>query len=455
MSKRATLPLPHLSNLFLTALFLLVVSANAQAADTPTFEVLAYDIRLHPDLVAKTVSGSERIRFISAIDGLRGISFSASSLEVVASIDDKVIANRIENGRRIFELPKPLKKSETGTLVVSFKGPAPKGLVFGEDTVYANYFTCDAVICDQDRPGDKAPVDFELTVPRGMDVVAPGTLLNHGRAGDLEFWGFRETRPTSPHLIGFAAGRYARIPLPGSNPELDILASPQTSADQVTAMFADTRRMLKFFEEKSGVRYDAPIYTQVLIDGSEAQEVARHSVIGTDEIKPILADPHEDWVIAHELAHQWWGNSVTCADWSELWLNEGVTVFMVAAYKEQRWGRAAYDHELELANKRWQAAKDQGFDVPLSWQGQYPSLRLKRAMAYAKAVVFLAELRAELGDETFWRAIRDYTRRHKDGVVTAIDLERAFERASHKDLSPLFAEWVFGTPSSATSEPSR
>src|SRR6185436_12191835 len=110
---------------------------------------------------------------------------------------------------------------------------------------------------------------------------------------------------------------------------------------------------------------------------------------GTEEVAPILKDPHEDWAIAHELAHQWWGNSLTCADWSELWLNEGLTVFMVAAYKEARWGRADYERELALANKRWAAAKAQSFDVPLSWKGAYPSLKLKRAMAYAKSVVFL------------------------------------------------------------------
>ena len=212
-------------------------------------------------------------------------------------------------------------------------------------------------------------------------------------------------------------------------------------------MFADTRRMLEFFEQKSGVHYDEVAYTQVLVDGDEAQEAARHSIIGADEIEPILKDPKEDWVIAHELAHQWWGNSLTCADWSELWLNEGVTVFMVAAYKEQRWGREAYDRELALANQRWAKAKEQGFDVPLSWQGEYPSLKLKRAMAYAKAVVFLDKLRTDLGEKTFWQAIKTYTRAHKNGVVTARDLQTAFESVAGKTLSPIFNEWVYGVAS--------
>jgi aminopeptidase N len=139
------------------------------------------------------------------------------------------------------------------------------------------------------------------------------------------------------------------------------------------------------------------------------------------------------------------GNAITCADWSELWLNEGFAVFMTAAYKEERWGRPAYDRELALAHKRWSAAKDQGFDVPLSWQGQYPSLKLKRAMAYAKSIVFLDTLRHDLGEEAFWRAIRNHTRENWGKAITARDLQRAFEQSSGRDLSATFATWVYGS----------
>ena len=428
-----------------SALALAVPALAAEADTTRAFHVLAYDIELRPDFAAKTISGTERIRPRSLSDRLAEISFSANALDIFASTPSEIIASEIVGGHRVFHLPKPLRAGQVAFLIFSFNGPAPKGLVFGENTVYANYFTCDALICDQDRPGDKAPLDISLILPPGMEAVAPGRLLGRTKSAEgAERWHWHEQRPTAPYLIGFAAGQLQHVTLPGKSPALSVLSNG-APADRVRAMFADTRRMLDFFEEKSGIRFDNDSYTQVLVDGDEAQEAARHSIIGKDEIEPILADRQEDWVIAHELAHQWWGNSLTCADWSELWLNEGVTVFMIAAYKEQRWGRAAYDRELALANKRWAAAKAQGFDVPLSWQGEYPSLKLKRAMAYAKSVVFLDKLRTALGDATFWRAMKSYTRAHRNGVVTAIDLQRAFETASGKSLSPLFGEWVFGT----------
>jgi aminopeptidase N len=415
---------------------LCAITAVTPRADDRAFDVVSYDVRLKPDFATQTVAGEETIHFVSLADGLESLSFSANSLSVFASLDGGAMTgSEIRGDRRVFRLPRVLGKGERGRLVVSFSGAAPKGLVFGPRSVHATYFTCDYMICDQDRPGDKATLTFALTLPDGMEAVAPGRLV--------EKWRWRETRPRSAYLFGFAAGDYRRVALDDARPSLVVLTNAADDA-RAKAMFADTRRMLDFFEAKAGMPLGASAYTQVLVDGSAAQEAAGHSLIGMEEIAPILADPHEDWVIAHELAHQWWGNAVTCADWRELWLNEGLTVFMVAAYKESRWGRADYERELALANKRWAAAKEQGFDVPLSWTGTYPSLKLKRAVAYAKAVVFLDTLRRELGEDAFWRGLKRYTQDNWNGVVTARDFERAMTRAAGRDLSPLFATWVYG-----------
>ena len=158
----------------------------------------------------------------------------------------------------------------------------------------------------------------------------------------------------------------------------------------------------------------------------------------------MLSDPTEDWAIAHELSHQWWGNAVTCADWSEFWLNEGFATFMTAAWKEHRWGRAAYDREMAIAKKRWYASAVAGFDKPLAWKGQYPSLKVRRGIQYSKGALFLDALRRELGETAFWKGVRLYTRAHLGGTVTSRDLQRAMEKASGQRLQPLFDRWVYG-----------
>lgn len=432
---------------FLPLLMLAFAVDLAHAADT--FDVRHYEVRLAPDFATARVRGNEEVRFVSLIDGLTELSFTANALSVSASLDgDAMAATSVANGRLLVRLPKPMRRGQKGRLVLSFEGPAPKGLTFDGERVVATYFTCDYMICDLDHPGDKATVDFELTLPKGMVAVAPGrevAAVDAATGWQRRRW--RERRPTSAYLFGFAAGRFDRVLLDAGTPRLTVLAA-EAPADRVRTMFADTRRMLEFFERKAGVPFREPAYTQVLVQGSAAQEAAAHAAIGTAEIEPILADQQEDWVIAHELAHQWWGNAITCADWSELWLNEGFAVFMTAAYKEERWGRPAYDREVALAHKRWSAAKDQGFDVPLSWQGQYPSLKLKRAMAYAKSIVFLDTLRRELGEAEFWHAIRNYTRANWGKTVTASNLQRALEQASARDLSELFKSWAYESSSS-------
>jgi aminopeptidase N len=202
--------------------------------------------------------------------------------------------------------------------------------------------------------------------------------------------------------------------------------------------------MVAFYEVKAGIKLPERRYTQVLVNQNGDQEDASLSMIEKRSIEPILTDPQADGMMAHELAHQWWGNLVTCSDWKELWLNEGMAGFMTAAYKEQRWGHAAYDREIAVAQKAWDAAKAAGADEPLSWPGTYPSLRAKRRIAYGKSMIFLDALRTELGDDAFWRGVRLYTQRNAERSVTAADIQKAFEAASGRDLSITFKTWVYG-----------
>src|SRR3546814_3863365 len=134
-------------------------------------------------------------------------------------------------------------------------------------------------------------------------------------------------------------------------------------------------------------------------------------------------DPSQDWAIVHELAHQWWGNLITCATLKDFWLNEGITTFMTAAWKEHRYGSAAYEAELDIARKRLDRARAEGFDKPLAWEGHYPSLGVRRAVQYSKGALFMDRLRATIGDAAFWAGLRQYTPSHAAGTVTRLDLE--------------------------------
>lgn len=422
----------------------------APAAPAPAFKSVSYDISLKPDFATGVVSGVEYLRLQSLSDGLEALSFTANSLAVNATLDGQGgVTITSEGNRRIFHLPRRLHKDEEATLVMSFAGSPKRDVVFTADEIHTGYFTCEVIFCDVDRPGDRATLGIALTLPAGMDAVAPGKLVSRAPAGSgLETWRWQEDRPCPSYLYGFAAGHYARADLPG-RPSLSVLYAGETP-ERVQIMFADTARMIAFYEAKAGMKLPEASYTQVLVDKNGDQEDAGLSMIEKGSVESILSNPQEDGMVAHELAHQWWGNLLTCSDWTELWLNEGMAGFMTAAYKEQRWGRAAYDSEMAVAKKAWDAAKTAGQDEPLSWKGTYPSLKAKRRIAYGKSMVFLDALRSQLGDNVFWQGVRRYARANAGRRVTAMDLEKAFEAASGSDLSATFRVWVYGDESPAT-----
>jgi len=431
--------------LLIAAVAALVGSTPAIAGEAPSapFRSLSYDVELTPDFAAGVLTGSERLAFQSLADGLDTLTFTATPMAISATLDGAPGVTTSVVGRRlVVHLPRSLRRGETATLLLSFSGRADKEVPFTPDLIHTGYLTCHAMICDDDRPGDRAPLHLALTLPKDMDAVAPGRLVSRAPLGtDRLTWRWREDRPYPAYLYGFAAGRYARTTLPG-RPGLSVLYTGETP-ERVQAMFGETGRMVAFFEDRAGASLPEGHYVQVLVDHRGDQEDAGLSMIHRASIEPILTEPREDWIVAHELAHEWWGNLVTCADWRELWLNEGLTTFMVAAWKEQRWGRAAYDREVAIGQSDWDEAKKAGLDRPLSWHGDYPTLSDKRHIAYGKSVVFLDRLRTETGEAAFWRGLRDYTRANAGRSVTASDLQRAMERASGHDLSALFKTWVY------------
>jgi aminopeptidase N len=429
----------------LIAISLLAGVALALETSGEGFDVTRYALALTPDVLNRTVAGREFVTLQATEDGLRQITFSGNALSIdSATLDGVPVAANMEGEMFRISPAKPLARGRSVRLELSFHGRPARGLWGSGTSLYTSYFTCDWMICAQEQFGDKAEFSLTLTVPAGMDTLSVGRRVGRVQmsgGGEIHRW--KTQRPYSAYLFGFAIGRFVRV-TDRIGPETLAYLSDTADESELRRRFGESGPIVRFFSRKAGVALPDHAYSQLLVEGREAQEAASYAVLGVQSLPLQAEDSTQDWAIAHELAHQWWGNLVTCSAPKDFWLNEGVTTFMTAAWKESRYGRAAYEAELAVARNRLDKARALGFDKPLAWTGRYPNLATRRAVQYSKGALFLDHLRAELGENAFWTGLRRYTRAHAGGVVTSIDFERAMERSSGRDLKPLFAEWVFG-----------
>lgn len=429
---------------------LLVGAPAAGASPDAGFDVLHYDVELRVEGPggdrAPIIEGRERIDLRNGPHPRAVFIFPRNQITVTAAHGPARTPLAVWSTADTIEiaLPTPVPPGRRTSLHLSYRASSPRALRLRGDHLHTGFFTCHWMIC-REESGDKATHALAITTTPGAGVIATGKPIATVPAAGATVHRFRDDVATSSYLYGFAIGHFVRH---ATRHRGVALSGHGAGVDEATLarMLADTPTALDFFSARAGVPLPRRHYDQIVVAGEEAQEASSFSLLGRSYLEADLAAPADAWVLAHELAHQFWGNLVTCADWSDFWLNEGITTFMVAAWKEHRFGRAAYDQAIAAARARKDAAAAAGWDVPLAYRGRHPSLRLSRAIAYSKGAVFLAELRARMGDGAFWAALRRFTRRHAGGTATSADFARAFTAVSPVDLGPLFAAWVFPPP---------
>jgi len=429
---------------------LLGMAAGAQAQSTVIapgegFEVERYTVALRPNLATTALSGTETIALRGTSDRVTRLAFTANALRISeATLDAAPVQVSSDKDGIVFALPRALRRGERGTLRFRIDGTPARGVTAVAGGLYTSYFACDWMVCLQDAPGDKAHLLLDLFLPTGVNSVGVGrATAPTAVTGSLVRHRWRSTRPYSPYLYAFAAGPFVRLAVRAAPGELAFFDGSGTDAG-LAELFARSPAMATFFASKAGMPLPDRRYSQLLVPGREAQETASFSLIGKAELDLEQDDPSSAWIIAHEMAHQWWGSLVTCATWQDFWLNEGIATFMVAAWKQQEFGEAAYVRELDAARRRVERVRQIGFDKPLAWRGKYPSLGARRAVQYSKGALFLAHLRETIGDTAFWTGLRAFTRKHAGGTVSSADFQSAMQQASGRDLSSVFNEWVYG-----------
>jgi aminopeptidase N len=431
-------------------LFTLFLSQTVQAqADSSSalIDILHYDAQIEPDITNKTVSGKIRIHLVVLEDGLSELKFDCGNLTIDTVRENKtaLIFEKQNKSVKII-LAAKAKTNEKRTIEIEYHGAPQRGLKFfpEQKQIYTIFSTSEWMVCI-DAPDDKATLRLNLILPREMKVVANGQLLKQiNKVSNKTFYQWEQKTPVPTFIFGFAAGPFRETSGKYGKIQLRYLAAPFTSP-QLKRIFADTADMMKFYEKIAGVKYSDSVYTQVLTTGNPAQEMSSFTVMGEDYGRAVLKDKREIWLTAHELAHQWWGNMVTCRDWRHFWLNEGMANFMVAAYKEHRFGRTAYSKEIANLRASYEKVKNAGKDKSLVFPDWNKPSREDRTLVYDKGAYVLHLLREELGDKDFWKAIKVFTQRYWGRSVTTKNFQTSVEQTTAKDLSKFFAKWIYLT----------
>ncbi|MEM9599655.1 MAG: M1 family aminopeptidase [Pseudomonadota bacterium] len=400
---------------------------------------------ISPD--GESATGEQMIQF-QAVTGGDQLRFETGTFQIIeATLDGMALLSEMSDETAlILNLPRAIDPDGTYDLHIRYQLTlSGRGFVRQAGLTASNYFACDWMVCNQSDFADRFTMALCLDAPAQLQTIGPGELTASTlRPDDKRLSRWETDAPYPAYIHAFALGEFERADVSGEcETALEIVAP--TIAPDVRTAFSPTCEMLRFFERKAGMPFPKPGYIQIYIPESRAaQEAISHSLIGGHFLDPILDDPTEDWLVAHELAHQWWGNGVTAKDLSEFWLNEGIVTFMVAAWKEHRWGRPAYDHEIGLARRRWQSRLADSRDVPLAFDGPYVSLGVRRSIQYSKGAVFLDTLRTRMGEDAFWAGLAQFTTDGYGKSVISEDFERAMQAQTDQPLGPLFRQWVYG-----------
>lgn len=425
-----------------------------QSPNQRDFDVLHYTARIDPNLSAKTLRGSETVSLVLLNASIRNIGFDAGSL-----IIDAV---RLHGKKLSFDkVGKQLNIQLTGTyaanqhldLQITYHGAPSHGLEFHPevDELYTIFSTSQWLV-SLDAPDRRATLDLSVALPTGFKAAGNGRLVSKTRlSGKHTLYHWRQDDLVPGFVYGFVAGKFNEADAHADGVHLRFL-SRDLQPDQLQRVFADTGDMLKFFSDRSGIPYHGT-YTQALVTRTIGQEMAGLALMSEAYGRDVLEDPTNEKLIAHEMAHQWWGIGVTCRSWNDFWLNEGFATFMAAAYIQHRFGDNAYQAIVEHWKQSVERLADTGKDHSLVYQQWIHPSRDDRVVVYQKGAYVLYLLRAKLGEHAFWKGIRDYTQQFWGKSVTSAGFKSAMEHSSGQNLDRFFRRWVTGSTSKSAASP--
>lgn len=459
--------------LFIAAffLFLFAFSISAQTSRpnfnrARTFDVQHYILRVSFDRANKVVFGDTTIQLKPLKEGFASIELDAADLDfesVKLVPENKDLTYRTAGAKIFITLDKAYSPADLIAVRFKYSAKPRKGIYFIDAETDQDKITRAAQIWTQgepaeahhwfpsfDFPDDKATTEQFITVDKGETAIGNGELLETTENADgTKTFHYEMLVPHSTYLVSFVVGTYAKVSDSYKSIPLGFYIYPGKES-VATAAYGKTKDVMRVYEELTGVAFPYNKYDQTIVANFNFGGMENITATTMADSEILLAqmefarDNVED-LVAHELAHSWFGNLVTCKNWAELWLNEGFATFMEAAYREKIYGQADY-----LRKIKEDAAQFMINDtVNRNRHGLFnqlarPDDSIFDTTNYQKGSAVIHTLRETVGTENFWKAINIYLNRHKFQNVETPDLQKAMEETSGLKLDWFFKQWVYG-----------
>jgi len=421
-----------------------------------SYDVLHYRIEVSFNEAERSVIGKVSTTLVPFPPALQQISFDAEEMNIqsVTLQSGKGLTYAVGAKTLDITLDRPYSYRDTLTVVTQYTCTPHRGLFFIQpDSAYPNtpwqiwtqgedmdnhfWFPC------YDFPNDRATTEVLATVRASYTALSNGKLVKvtEDRKAGTKTFHWKQSKPHVSYLVMLAVGDYAVLKDTVGTLPLEYYVYPGQVAD-ARVCFRETPAVIRFLSQTIGYPYPWEKYAQVLIrdftvggmENTSACSLLDHATV-FDARQRI--DNSATSLIAHELAHQWWGDLVTCKDWRHLWLNEGFASYFDPLYHEHSLGRDEFDYTMYEAQQSGINSDRTVGRKPIVSIGSY-GMNL-----YPRAASVLHMLRFILGDSLFFRSLHHYITKHQFGVVETNDLKVAIEETTGQNLYWFFDQWIY------------
>jgi len=308
-----------------------------------------------------------------------------------------------------------------------------------QDQDARHWFPC------QDHPGQRMTTALSVVVPRGWFALSNGILRERSDVEGGTLFSWVQSDPHPAYLVTLAAGEFDEQHTEVGGLPVDYYV-PKGLGGRIERSLGRTPQMIRVFAERLSTPFPWAKYAQVVVadfifggmENTSATTLFERALL--DERAALDVDM--DSLVAHELAHQWFGDLVTCREWTHAWLNEGFATYMEHVWKEHQEGRDAYLYNLEIDLELYLGEYSGRYARPIVERTWDTPIDIFDRHLYQKGGLFLHVLRESLGDVAFWRGLTFYLERHRGGAVETRDLLRALEDATGRSLEEQFHQWV-------------